>query len=138
MICPILCVKDMTLSIALYEKLGFQRQMVMAGPDGMLAFAFVTLGKEATVGLTRSSDVPTTPHVDFMIYVPSGESLEAYYNRAKSRGIAIADELKMQDWGDRTFTVIDPNGYRIVLSQAVHETDLDRVAAVVRGEAKVR
>ncbi len=136
MICPILSVKDITLSIAFYEKLGFQRQMVMPGPDGVLAFAFVTLGRDSMVGLTRSSDVPTTSHVDFMIYVPQGEQLDAYYKQARANGIAIADELKIQYWGDRTFTVIDPNGYRIVMSETVHEADLDKVSAVMRGDAK--
>jgi uncharacterized glyoxalase superfamily protein PhnB len=90
------------------------------------------------IGQTRVSDVPTTPHVDFMIYVPDGEQVDAYYNQAKAQGIAIADEIKTQYWGDRTFTVIDPSGYRIVISQTVHETDLDRVATVMRGDEKAR
>jgi len=137
-ICPILSVKDMALSITFYEKLGFQKQMAMPGPDGVLAFAFVSLGKDVMVGLTRVSDVPTTPHVDFMIYVPQGDQLDTYYNQAKARGIAIADDLKTQDWGDRTFTVIDPNGYRIVMSQTVHEADISRVPAVIQSSEKVR
>lgn len=136
MICPILCVKDIPLSIAFYEKLGFERQMTMTGPDGLLAFAFVSLGKEATIGLSRSSDVPTTPHVDFMIYVPEGEQLNTYYSRAKARGIGIADELRTQYWGDRTFTVIDPNGYRIVMSQRAHETDLGGAAAIAHAGSR--
>lgn len=137
MICPILCVKDVPLSIAFYEKLGFQRQMTMMGPDGFLAFAFVSLGKDVMVGLSRSSDVPTTPHVDFMVYVPEGEQLDTYYQRAKTRGITIADEMQTQSWGDRTFTVIDPNGYRIVMSQSVREGDLDN-AVVREGEKYAR
>src|ERR1700753_1102035 len=137
MICPILSVKDMTLSIAFYEKLGFQRQMTMPGPDGVLAFAFVSLGKDATIGLTRSSDVPTTSHIEFMIYVPRGEQLDGYYKLARSNGITIADEPAIQNWGDRTFTVVDPNGYRIVMSQAVQEAEFDKVAAIMRAEETI-
>jgi uncharacterized glyoxalase superfamily protein PhnB len=137
MICPILCVKDIPLSIVFYEKLGFQRQMAMTGPDGLLAFAFVGLGKDTTIGLSRSSDIPKTPHIDFMIYVPDGEELDTYYNRAKARGIAIAEELKTQEWGDHVFTVVDPNGYRIMLSQRVQKADLDRLATATREVAKV-
>ena len=138
MICPILCVKDIPLSITFYEKLGFQTQTTMTGPDGILAFAFISLGKDVRVGLSRSSDVPTTPHVDFMIYVPEGRQLDTYYNRAKAKGIAIADELKTQYWGDRTFTVVDPDGYRIVMSQTEHEADQERGTAAIRGMAQTR
>lgn len=133
MICPILCVKDIPLTIAFYEKLGFKKQLAMSGPDGMMAFVFVCLGKDVTIGLNRSSEVPRTPHVDFMVYVPEGEQLDTYYNRARARGITIAEELKTEDWGDRAFTVIDPNGYRIVLAQAAREADVAQAATASRG-----
>jgi PhnB protein len=138
MILPIFSVKDVAQSIAFYEKLGFTKDMAFPGPDGALSFAFVKLGTgtDTVIGLSRGSDVPATPYVDFMIYTAEGLQIEAYYQKVKDQGIPIAEEIKTQYWGDRTFTVVDPDGYRIVLSQTVHQADPNKMAAIMRGDEK--
>ena len=135
MIVPILSVKDIAVSIAFYEKLGFHKTMELPGPDGVLTFGFVQLGV-SNMGLSRMSDVPPTPYVDFMIPILEGTQLDAHYERVKAHGVAIAEEIKTQYWGDRSFTVIDPDGYKIVLFQTVEKMDLDKVAAVIREDQK--
>jgi PhnB protein len=135
MIIPMLSVKDIAQSISFYEKLGFQKQMAMPGPDGVLAFAFVQLGSDS-IGLNRMSDVPETPYIEFMISVPEGTQIDGYYQQVKAQGIAIAEEIKNQYWGDRSFTVVDPDGYKIALFQTIEQINMDKVAAVMRGDAK--
>jgi hypothetical protein len=41
------------------------------------------------------------------------EDVDALHNRLKTRGVAINDPLTLQWWDDRTFKVLDPNGYEI-------------------------
>ena len=41
------------------------------------------------------------------------DDVEAYHNRVKKNGVKISDPLTLQWWGDRTFKVLDPNGYEI-------------------------
>ena len=41
------------------------------------------------------------------------EDVDALHNRLKKKGVAISDPLTLQWWGDRTFKVLDPNGYEI-------------------------
>jgi uncharacterized glyoxalase superfamily protein PhnB len=41
------------------------------------------------------------------------EDVDALHNRLKKNGVAISDPLTLQWWGDRTFKVLDPNGYEI-------------------------
>ena len=41
------------------------------------------------------------------------EDVDALHNRLKKNGVGISDPLTLQWWGDRTFKVLDPNGYEI-------------------------
>lgn len=136
MITPILCVKDLVQSLAFYSKLGFQQQRVFAGPDGVMALVFLSLG-ENTLGLRRLSDVPATPHVDFMVSIPSGTELTAFYRQIKAQGLAVTEEITLQAWGERTLTVTDPDGYRIVLFQSSDMTDQGQKPVVRPQEARI-
>jgi len=138
MILPIFSVKDVAQSIAFYEKLGFTKDMAFPGPDGVLTFAFVKMGAgtDTVIGLSRVSDPPATPYVDFMVYPAEGLELDAYYQKVKALGVPIAEEIKTRYWGDRTFTVVDPDGYRIVMTETVHQADPDKMAAIMRGDEK--
>jgi uncharacterized glyoxalase superfamily protein PhnB len=134
MIMPILNVKDVDASIAFYEKLGFTKQMAMDGPDGVNAFAIITLGQANLALGRRPDDTRDRDVADFMVYLPEGGDLDGLYAAAKSRGIQIDEDIKTQYWGDRTFTVFDLDGYRITMSVTVHPVDMDYASAVMRGE----
>lgn len=134
MIAPILSVKDVDASVAYYQKLGFTTQMVLPGPDGANAFAFIGLSDTAMIGLSRATDNIGAPGVDLMVYVPDSADIDEVYKSVKANGVATETELKTQYWGDRTFAVLDPDGYRITISKTVEQTDMERAAAVMRGE----
>lgn len=96
------------------DKLGFQHVMGMVGKDGQLDFVTVVLGG-ARVMFSRAAN--GGPHrqqgkqpVEIYLEV---DDVEAYHGRVKKNGVRISDPLTMQWWGDRTFKVLDPNGYEI-------------------------
>jgi uncharacterized glyoxalase superfamily protein PhnB len=41
------------------------------------------------------------------------DDVDAYQDQIKKRGVKVSDPLTLQWWGDRTFKVLDPNGYEI-------------------------
>lgn len=96
------------------DKLGFQHVMGMVGKDGQLDFVTVVLGGARVMfsrapggeAQRRSGKQP----VEIYLQV---DDVETYHNRLKKNGVKISDPLTLQWWGDRTFKVLDPNGYEI-------------------------
>ncbi|UAB84567.1 VOC family protein [Zunongwangia sp. SCSIO 43204] len=41
------------------------------------------------------------------------DNVDAVYKQMKEKGIAIEVELREEDWGDRHFAIVDPNGIGI-------------------------
>ena len=123
MILPLLSVKDVDASVAFYvEKLGFAHQFSMPGPDGKNSFAFVGLGDAVIVGLSLDPDLQHRgAGVDLMLYVPEGTDLDGFYSGIQGRGVTIAEDIKTQYWGDRTFSLSDPDGYRLTFAKTVQE-----------------
>jgi uncharacterized glyoxalase superfamily protein PhnB len=96
------------------DKLGFQHVMGMVGKDGQLDFVTVVLGGARVMfsraaggnGSGRSGKQP----VEIYLQV---DDVQAHHDRVKKNGVRISDALTLQWWGDRTFKVLDPNGYEI-------------------------
>ena len=120
---PIIAVDSVDDARAYYlEKLGFGHMMGMLGKDGKLDFCTVVLGG-ARVMLTRAQGASdgtghsSTPRpVELYLEV---DDVQGYHDQLKKRGVKIVAELETQWWGDRTFTVQDPYGYRIWFFQQV-------------------
>ena len=99
------------------DKLGFTHVMGMVGKDGQLDFVTVVLGG-ARVMFSRSQHAEGASSrgradkqpVEIYLQV---DDVDAYHNQVKKRGVQISDPLTLQWWGDRTFKVLDPNGYEI-------------------------
>lgn len=135
MLIPILNVADVDVSLAFYQKLGFKVDMAMPGPDGVNTFAFASMAG-TSIGFNRDRLPQPVTAVEFMVYLDDAEDLDQHYARVKAQGVALASEIKTQYWGDRTYTVHDPDGYIITLTKTVYQADMDYVAAVTRGEVK--
>jgi uncharacterized glyoxalase superfamily protein PhnB len=92
--------------------LGFQHVMGMVGKDGLLDFCTVTLGA-ASIMFNRGAALARTARKQLVeIYLEVGD-VDALHSALKKKGVAISDPLTLQWWGDRTFKVLDPNGYEI-------------------------
>lgn len=136
MIVPILSVSDVDESISFYtEKLGFTKDFSMPGPDGKTGFGSVRLGQAVIMVGTDDDLANVGKGVQFMTYVPEEIDIDAYYAETKARGTEIAEEIKSAYWGDRCFTVHDPDGYRITLSKTVRDVPMEEIEAVMSGAA---
>jgi uncharacterized glyoxalase superfamily protein PhnB len=94
------------------DKLGFEHVMGMVGKDGQLDFVTVVLGgarmmfSRAPGGARHGGKQPVEVYLQV-------DNVDTYHDAVKTRGVTISDPLTMQWWGDRTFKVLDPNGYEI-------------------------
>jgi uncharacterized glyoxalase superfamily protein PhnB len=95
------------------DTLGFSHVMGMVGKDGQLDFCTVVMG-EARIMFMRAPGDPSaaTGKQPVEIYLEV-EDVDALHSRLEKTGVAITDPLTLQWWGDRTFKVLDPNGYEI-------------------------
>lgn len=99
------------------DKLGFTHVMGMVGKDGQLDFVTVVLGG-ARVMFSRAPSADVAPArarsgkqpVEIYLQV---DDVDAYHDQVKKKNVKITDALTLQWWGDRTFKVLDPNGYEI-------------------------
>jgi uncharacterized glyoxalase superfamily protein PhnB len=111
---PIIAVESVDAVRDFYvDKLGFQHVMGMVGKDGQLDFVTVVLGGARVMFSRRAGgDAPRREKQPVQIYLQV-DDVETYHDRVKKSGVRISDPLTLQWWGDRTFKVLDPNGYEI-------------------------
>jgi PhnB protein len=113
-----LAVRDVAAALAYYERaFGFNRRLVMPGPDGNLMHAEVThrdsvimLGPESEAEKAAAS---ATPRTSLYVYVPDVDRVTA---QARDAGGRVLHEPKDQFWGDRTATVVDADGHHWTLA----------------------
>lgn len=136
MIAPVLAVKDVDAAVAFYtQKLGFSHDFSMPGPDGKNTFAFVNLGqKKINIGLSLD---PPLEHrgrgVVFMLYVPDEIDLDQYYADLQKQDVNITEPIKDEYWGDRVFTIRDPDGFVLSFCKTVKQMSVEEVAAFMNG-----
>lgn len=133
MIMPIFTVQDVDASIAFYtEKLGFKQDFVMAEPNGKNTFGIVSLGK-AMIGLGIAPDQPRGgAGVDFMVYIPEEADLDKHYADVQARGVKIAAPIEDKYWGDRTYSVLDPDGYHLTFAKTVKQVPMEEIQEIMR------
>lgn len=137
MVHPMLTVRDVDASIEFYtQKLGFECDMKMAGPDGRTAFAFVKLA-DAYLGLGSDANNPNpqgSSEIQFIFTIPEGANIDQIYADVQARGVPITGEIKDEFWGDRIFSVNDLDGYWISLAQNTREVPMDEIAEHMRSQ----
>jgi len=131
MIMPVLTVSNISQSIAFYQDtLGFSVGVTMPGEDGSPWFAIVDKGETVHIGLQYDPAIGERGKgVVFMVYVPDGTDMEAYYTEVQSKGAPIAEALKEEYWGDQLFSVTDPDGYYLSICKTVKQMTPDEIVA---------
>lgn len=131
MIAPVLSVKDVDASVAFYsEKLGFTVDFTMAGPEGNNIFAFVNITPQLCIGLNYDPLLELRGSgVDLMLYLPDDHDIDQYYATLQERGVTITTPIQDQFWGDRTFSLHDPDGYLLTFARTVREVPMEEIAA---------
>lgn len=123
MIMPMLSVQNLAKSLAFYrDTLGFRHDITMQNDEGMDDFAIVTLGRDSSFGLSVRRDVEKPGSgVHFIVYVGDDTNIDAYYAEVQQHGAVIEKAIETQFYGDRSFTLFDPDGYSLEIAQTVGE-----------------
>lgn len=122
---PALTVTDLDRSIRFYDDaLGFKLTFSIPGPDGKLVFANVTNGDaNLMLGVTPAGQPdpaaqgPLGSGVNLYVSVDNDDDIDALFERARSAGARVIHEPTDQFWGDRDWTVADPDGYQITVGK---------------------
>jgi len=126
MILPMLAVKNYDASVKFYtEKLGFTSAFTMQGPDGSNIFGFIKMGESVQIGLTHDPALKDRGNGVVLMLYPDEFDIDAYYGKVKGNGVAITEELKTEYWGDRVFSVKDPDGYYLTFGKTVQTVPMD-------------
>jgi len=141
-IAPSIRVKDMQKSLDFYSKtLGFQTTDKLIRRDGKIAHASV--GFDSPLLMLSPVEYVRTPQtkadlaknklgvgVEFYIGMNGSRKLDEFFTEVKAKGITVINDPKTEFWGDRLFTVKDPDGYALTFSEHVNDvTPEARVAA---------
>ena len=127
MLSPILSCEDVEASIDFYvQKLSFSKAWAMSGDDGKANFACVKLGDAeillGTIDFVALED-RNKRGIGIQIYVevPKDINIDTLYQAAKSGDANITRDIEDRDWGERTFSVKDGDGYHLMLAQRVEK-----------------
>ena len=114
---PALTVDDVPKSIRFYEGLGFQVDEVMED-QGKPQGAMLSAG-EAMLGISQddySKGKNRVKGVGMSLYFETGQDIEELADRAKSAGIKLEKGPAPLPWGPMAFTVVDPDGFRLTIT----------------------
>jgi len=123
-IVPMLSYADAAAAIEfLTRAFGFEERFRMAMPDGSVGHAELALGDAAVM---LASEWPAggvvspkrLPFVHSQLYVQV-EDVDAHFARARSEGATIATEPGDQDYGERSYRAIDPEGQRWIFGTLI-------------------
>jgi PhnB protein len=121
-----LTVSDVKAAAAFYQKaFGFAKRGIMNGPDGKAIHAELTL-RGTTVMLS-----PEMPQMGAQSPKTVGASPASFYLLTESADKMVAKAVKLgatskgpvmdMFWGDRTGTVVDPDGYTWMIATHIAE-----------------
>lgn len=125
-ISPTLMVRDVDASLAFYhEILGFPQTDALRDREGKPVHGMAGRGS-VMVMFGPIADPPTAKWAyrgtGVNLYVDVGdEDIDAYYQSVAKAGATITQPIETQFWGDRTFGVVDPDGYHLTFSKTVQE-----------------
>ncbi|MBI4546925.1 MAG: VOC family protein [Ignavibacteriae bacterium] len=132
-IAPSIRVRDMQKSLDFYTKtLGFQASDKLTRKDGRIVHASV--GFDSPLLMLSLVEYVRTPQtkedlaknklgigVEFYIAINGSKKLDEFFTEVKAKGITVINEPKTEFWGDRIFTVRDPDGYALTFSEHVND-----------------
>ncbi len=138
-ISPLLAVEDIAKSMDYYESvLGFKKGLAMPGEGGQLMHGEVRIadnlmlmfspaqGGQGPVAQKLAQGGPKGSGV--ILYIDLGDQdIDRYYGDVKKAGAKVIQEIDDQFWGDRIFTIEDPDGYILTFSKHVRDVDLSQM-----------
>lgn len=120
-IVPMLAYEDAPAAIDfLCRAFGFKERWRMVGEDGSIGHAEVELDENIVMlasvwrdgGLATPNELGAV-HGQLRCAVPD---VDAHYRQARAAGAIVLDEPADQDYGDRVYRAIDPEGHRWIFA----------------------
>lgn len=104
----IFAVSDVVATINFYrEKLGFTEGSCWDDPP---TFGFLKWGD---IGLMLNLNIELAKHVEGHEHYFFVRGVDELYARHQTNGVQIISPLERKPWGEREYTVRDPNGYHL-------------------------
>ncbi len=94
---------------------GFERRLVVPGPDSTIAHAEMSLGRGLIMLGSERDDRPgwkcprNLAGINQCVYICLAD-VDTHYQRAKAAGAAIVEALADTEYGSRGYTARDPEG----------------------------
>lgn len=108
------------------EKLGFDLGFAMTGDGGRMLHASVLSGDvKLMLGYADPSAAEQRLGGGAELYIYA-DDVDEYFKRVRSAGAELTRDIEDQFWGDRTFTVTDPDGYVLTFAQTMRAFDPSR------------
>jgi uncharacterized glyoxalase superfamily protein PhnB len=111
----------------LEKAFGFERQFVVATPDGKLAHSEMRFGEGCVMICGGWPGMPYTSPADLeykntqSVHVQLKSGIDAHYERARAAGATVVREIADQFYGDRVYVVSDPEGHVWSFGETIRE-----------------
>ncbi len=137
MISAVIAVRDVDASVAFYtEKLGFVSDGKMTTSDGKAIYANARLGGDIQFMFDGFPDPQLAVGrrglgVEFHVTLPEDVDINALYTRFLEQAVNIVGGLREEFWGERRFTIVDPDGYYLSFVKQIRQASQPEVATEV-------
>jgi uncharacterized glyoxalase superfamily protein PhnB len=127
---PLLTYNDIPAALDwLAEAFGFERRMAMPGPDGSIMHAEMTIADAVVMlGPASEEEARKSPAdlgaVSQSLYV-FVDDVDAHCATARAAGAKIRSGPEDQFWGDRSYSVHDPEGHLWIFPTHVRDVALE-------------
>ena len=125
---PTLTVADVDASLAFYsERLGFKPDLRLQYPHGRTYMGSVEVGDTVIMFESRDHNERSTTKpgagcgIRLTVLLPQDYDIDMYYSGLRRQQVPIACEIGNRFWGNRDFTVSDPDEYHLTFARQVRE-----------------
>jgi uncharacterized glyoxalase superfamily protein PhnB len=108
--------------------LGFAQSEVLRTPGATAVHGMASHGP-VLVQFSPGGEAEARRGVGVTIYVMVGdEDIDGYYESVVQAGADVVEEIETQYWGDRSFTIADPDGFRVMFAKQVQNVSMEDMA----------
>jgi len=130
---PLLAVADVDEAASFYcDKLGFELQFSLQDKSGATFFASLSIFDcIILLRLEQARDVPPSlrrrvrADVTISITLPADIKIDGFCAGVAAKGVTITEALEDKFWGNREFSIQDPDGYCLAFAQSKHDVSID-------------
>ena len=126
---PTLTVRDVDASLSFYSRhLGLPRDFAEQDGAGQTFLGSVEVGETVIMferearNATLESNHGERSGVTLTICLMTTDDIDRLYQRLRQDGVKVCSPIGDRPWGNRDFTIQDPDGYRIIVAKPMVAT----------------